>query len=118
VLREQFVLAERETMPSRRKRLSSRPQFDADDAGEAAVEFVAGQKWMSTCLCLARLRRADSMRLALTSGLIPSVYLGLHLTLGLLLTAAVIVFVALAQDVLAGGEMARFDVATARALNH
>src|SRR5688500_7169191 len=54
---------------------------------------------------------------ARTSALIPSAYLVLHLTLGLLLTIAVIVFVALAEEVLAGGEMARFDVAFARALH-
>lgn len=54
---------------------------------------------------------------ARTSAPIPSAYLGLHLTLGLLVTGAVIVFVALAEEVLAGGEMARFDVAFARALH-
>ena len=54
---------------------------------------------------------------ARTAALIPTAYLGLHLTIGLLLSVAVIVFVALAEDVLAGGEMARFDVAFARALH-
>jgi len=54
---------------------------------------------------------------ARTSTLIPSAYLGLHLMLGLLLTGAVIGFVALAEEVLAGREMARFDVAFARALH-
>jgi len=53
---------------------------------------------------------------ARASGLVPGAYLGIHLTLGLLLTVAVIVFVALAEDVLAGGKMARFDVAFAQAL--
>ena len=53
---------------------------------------------------------------ARTSALIPGAYLAMHLTLGLLLTVAVTVFVALAEEVLAGGEMARFDVAFARAL--
>ena len=54
---------------------------------------------------------------ARTSAVIPRAYLALHLTLGLLLTVAVIMFVALAEEVLAGGEMARFDVAFARALH-
>jgi membrane-associated phospholipid phosphatase len=64
-------------------------------------------------------RRIDVVNrvVARTGLLIPSAYLGLHLTLGLLLSVAVIVFVALAEDVLAGGEMARFDVAFARALH-
>lgn len=52
-----------------------------------------------------------------TSLLIPSAYLGLHLILGLLLATAVTVFVALAQDVVAGREMATFDVAFASALH-
>jgi undecaprenyl-diphosphatase len=53
---------------------------------------------------------------ARAGGLIPGAYLGMHLTLGLLLTVMVIMFVALAEEALAGGEMARFDVAFARAL--
>ena len=54
---------------------------------------------------------------AWTRALIPSAYLGLHLTLGLLVAGAVVVFVGLAEEALAGGEMARFDVAFARALH-
>src|SRR5688572_2746198 len=53
---------------------------------------------------------------ARAGGLIPGAYLGMHLTLGLLLTVIVIMFVALAEEALAGGEMAGFDVAFARAL--
>ena len=52
-----------------------------------------------------------------TTALIPSAYLGLHLTLGLLVAGAVVVFVGLAEEALAGGEIARFDVAFARALH-
>jgi undecaprenyl-diphosphatase len=63
-------------------------------------------------------RRVETVNriVAGTRTLIPSAYLGLHLALGLLVTVAVIVFVALAEEVLAGGEVARFDVAFARAL--
>jgi undecaprenyl-diphosphatase len=53
---------------------------------------------------------------ARTSALVPSGHLGLHLMLGLLLSVAVVAFLALAEQVLARGEMARFDLAFARAL--
>ena len=64
-------------------------------------------------------RRIEAVNrvIAHTSALIPSAYLALHLSLGLLLIVTVIVFVALATQVLAGGEMARFDVTFARALH-
>jgi undecaprenyl-diphosphatase len=65
----------------------------------------------------ARRIQAVNRVVARSSALIPSAYLGLHLTLGLVLTGAAVVFVGLAEEVLAGGEMARFDVAFARALH-
>ena len=51
-----------------------------------------------------------------TSDLVPSAYVALHLTLGLVMAIAVAVFATLAEEALAGGEMAGFDVAFARAL--
>ena len=47
----------------------------------------------------------------------PSAYLVLHLTLGLLLAVAVAVFATLAEEALAAGELAAFDLAFARALH-
>jgi undecaprenyl-diphosphatase len=69
---------------------------------------------------IARLRNISGVDhfLTRTSLLIPSAYLGLHLTLGLLLVSAVTVFGTVAEEVIAGGEMAAFDVAFARALHN
>lgn len=50
-------------------------------------------------------------------GLVPSAYLALHLALGLVVVAAVAVFAALAEEALAAGEIATFDLAFARALH-
>jgi undecaprenyl-diphosphatase len=47
----------------------------------------------------------------------PSAYLALHLALGFLVAVAVAVFAALAEEVLAAGELAAFDLAFARALH-
>jgi membrane-associated phospholipid phosphatase len=65
-----------------------------------------------------RARRIEMFnQLALrASVLIPNAYLALHLSLGLLLVIAAMVFGVLAEQVLAGGEMTRFDVAFAGAL--
>ena len=52
-----------------------------------------------------------------TQGFVPSAYLALHLTLGLVAAVAVAVFAALVEETLAGGEMAAFDLAFARALH-
>jgi undecaprenyl-diphosphatase len=52
-----------------------------------------------------------------TSGLVPSAYVALHLTLGLVIAIAVAVFATLAEEALAAGEMVAFDVAFARALH-
>jgi len=49
---------------------------------------------------------------------VPSAYLALHLALGLVMAVAVAVFAALAQEVLAAGELAVFDLAFARALHN
>jgi membrane-associated phospholipid phosphatase len=49
--------------------------------------------------------------------LVPSAYLALHLALGFVVAVAVAVFATLAEEALAGGEMAAFDVAFARALH-
>jgi membrane-associated phospholipid phosphatase len=51
-----------------------------------------------------------------TSAFVPNGSLALHLTLGLALTAAAAIFVILAEEVAAGGPVAAFDVAFARAL--
>jgi hypothetical protein len=51
-------------------------------------------------------------------GAVPSAYLALHLALGLLLAVAVAVFATLAEEALAGGELAVFDLAFARALHN
>jgi undecaprenyl-diphosphatase len=47
---------------------------------------------------------------------VPSGYLALHLTLGLVLTVAATIFVVIAEDAVGGGELAAFDTALARAL--
>jgi membrane-associated phospholipid phosphatase len=49
---------------------------------------------------------------------VPSGYLALHLVLGLVLTTAASVFFVIAEDVIAGGRIAMFDVAFAQALQH
>ena len=51
-----------------------------------------------------------------SKAVVPSGYLAVHLVLGLAVAAAVSVFVVLAEVVIAGGEIAAFDVAFARAL--
>jgi membrane-associated phospholipid phosphatase len=54
--------------------------------------------------------------IAWTSAFVPNGSLALHLTLGLALTAAATIFLILAEEVAAGGPVAAFDVAFARAL--
>lgn len=49
--------------------------------------------------------------------MVPSAYLALHLALGLVMAAAVAVFATLAEEAIAAGEMAAFDLAFARALH-
>jgi undecaprenyl-diphosphatase len=48
---------------------------------------------------------------------VPGAYLALHLALGFVMAVALAVFAALAEEALAGGEMAVFDVAFARGLH-
>ena len=48
---------------------------------------------------------------------VPTAYLALHLTLGFVMAVAIAVFATLAEEVLAAGDMAAFDVAFARALH-
>lgn len=50
-------------------------------------------------------------------GFAPSAYLALHLALGFVMAVALGVLATLAQDTLAGGDMAAFDAAFARALH-
>ena len=50
-------------------------------------------------------------------GFVPSAYLALHLALGFVMAAALAVFATLAEEALAGGELAAFDLAFARALH-
>lgn len=66
-----------------------------------------------------RVQKIEMVRRAMgrVHGLVPSAYLALHLALGLLMALAVAVFAALAEEALAAGEMAAFDVAFARALH-
>lgn len=54
--------------------------------------------------------------IAWTSAFVPNGSLALHLTLGLALTGAATIFIILAEEVAAGGPVAAFDVAFARAL--
>jgi len=51
-----------------------------------------------------------------SSLLVPSSYLALHLIFGLVVTVAIIAFVAITEEVLGGGEVVAFDLAFARAL--
>jgi undecaprenyl-diphosphatase len=66
-----------------------------------------------------RLQRIELFRHGVRrlTGVVPSAYLALHLALGLVMAVAVAVFVTLAEEALAGGELAAFDVAFARALH-
>jgi undecaprenyl-diphosphatase len=54
--------------------------------------------------------------LARARGTVPGRHLAIHLALGLVATAAVVAFVVVAEEVVAGREVAAFDVAFARAL--
>lgn len=54
--------------------------------------------------------------IARTAAVVPSGYLAVHLVLGLVLTAAALIFAVIAEDVIGGGDLAAFDVAFARAL--
>jgi undecaprenyl-diphosphatase len=67
----------------------------------------------------ARVQEREIMRrlIGRARGWAPSAYLALHLTLGLVAAAAVAVFATLAEEALAGGELAAFDLAFARALH-
>lgn len=65
---------------------------------------------------LSRQSAALTGLLSRTGLTIPSAYAAVHLTLGLVLTAAVTVFVVIAEDVIGSGDMAAFDVLFARAL--
>ena len=56
-------------------------------------------------------------RVGRVRGVVPSAYLALHLALGLLMAVAVGVFATLAEEALAGGDVAAFDLAFARALH-
>jgi undecaprenyl-diphosphatase len=66
-----------------------------------------------------RLQRIEFVRggIGRVRGVVPSAYLALHLALGLLMAVAVAVFATLAEEVLAGGELAAFDLAFAQALH-
>ena len=66
-----------------------------------------------------RLRQIESVRHALgrVHPFVPSAYLALHLALGLLVAVAIAMFAALAEEVLAAGELAAFDLAFAQALH-
>jgi membrane-associated phospholipid phosphatase len=66
-----------------------------------------------------RLRAIEFIRRGIgrVRGLVPSAYFALHLALGLLMSVAIGVFATLAEDALAGGDLAAFDLAFARALH-
>jgi undecaprenyl-diphosphatase len=67
---------------------------------------------------VSRARQYESVDRWLTrsQALVPNSYLAVHLLLGLVLTAAVAVFVVIAEDVAGGGVIVAFDQAFARAL--
>jgi membrane-associated phospholipid phosphatase len=56
-------------------------------------------------------------RIGHVQGVVPTAYLALHLALGLVVAVAIGVFATLAEEALAGGELATFDLAFARALH-
>jgi undecaprenyl-diphosphatase len=66
----------------------------------------------------ARVREPEVVRLLVgrAARWLPSVYLAVHLSLGLVMTVAASVFMMLAEEALAGGRLAAFDLAFARAL--
>jgi membrane-associated phospholipid phosphatase len=69
-----------------------------------------------TVVGYARIFAIVDRALTRSRALLPSGYLALHLILGLTLTFAVSMFVVIAEEVVAGGALAAFDVAFARAL--
>ena len=83
--------------------------------GQLRPSLLRGVTWL---IQRARAIHFLSPFIARTSLLVPRAYLGLHLVLGLLLVVAVTVFVALSEEIIAGGEIARFDAAFARALHN
>jgi len=68
---------------------------------------------------VARARGIQAVDRLLTrsSAVMPSGYLALHLTLGLILTITATVFLVIAEEALGGGEIAAFDTAFASALH-
>lgn len=51
-----------------------------------------------------------------TRAFVPGAYLALHLALGLVITTAAVLFALIAEEAIAGGDVAAFDVAFARSL--
>ena len=83
--------------------------------GQLRPSLLRGFTWL---VQRARATHILSRFVTRTSLVVPSAYLGLHLVLGLVLAVAVTVFAALAEQIIAGREMARFDAAFARALHN
>jgi undecaprenyl-diphosphatase len=81
--------------------------------GEHREDLRAVFTWL-----LGHARRIEVVDRSLTRAtpFVPSGYLALHLTLGLVLTAAAAVFVVIAEEVIGGGDIAAVDVAFAAAL--
>ena len=96
--------------------------------GLAALAAVAGAVWWlrrhqsairaRVAAMVLAVRRVEPIDRWLTrsSALVPNAYLAAHLVLGLALTAAVAVFVVIAEEVAGGGDIVAFDLALAQAL--
>jgi undecaprenyl-diphosphatase len=87
-------------------------------ATRLAIRFRPWARRSMTTLA-DRVRQIELVRRAVgrVHDVVPGAYLALHLALGLLVAVAVVGFAALAEEVLAAGEMAAFDLAFARALH-
>lgn len=87
----------------------------------AAVLALAAGVWIVTAAARFAAQRADELW-ALADRFVPGplrrarTYLAVHLALGLLVTVAIVAFLAIAENVLAGRWLADFDLAFSRAL--
>jgi undecaprenyl-diphosphatase len=98
-------------------------------AAVASVAAIVGAAWLagrfhplphrSIRTLVDRVQQIALVRRAVgrVQGVVPSAYLALHLALGLLMAVAVAVFATLAEEALAAGDLAAFDLAFARALH-
>ena len=82
-------------------------------AGRYRTRLFDGALWISR-----RIHRIPLLGPAVASArvMVPTSYIALHLVLGLVATAAVMAFIVITEEVVAGRAVAAFDVAFARAL--